>query len=58
MSTWLLPVSRHVRFAQPSGHTVASAFGKLQEAALNNRLSKVECEVRGPLVDVTSGDEI
>lgn len=58
MSDWLVPVSRYLRFAQPSGRTVDSAFGKLQDAALSGRLGKVVCDVRGPLVDVRAGDHV
>lgn len=58
MSAWLVPVSRHLRFAQGSGRTVETAFAKLQDAALTGRLDKVVCEVRGPLVDVAAGDQL
>jgi len=58
VSAWLVPVSRYLRFAQSSGRTVESAFGKLQDAALGGRLGRVICEVRGPLVDVTAGDQM
>lgn len=58
MSAWLVPVSRHLRFAQTSGRTVETAFAKLQDAALTGRLDKVVCEVRGPLVDVAAGDQL
>lgn len=58
MSAWLVPVSRHLRFAQASGRTVETAFAKLQDAALTGRLDKVVCEVRGPLVDVAAGDQL
>lgn len=58
MSTWLVPVSRHLRFAQASGRSLDTAFTKLQDAALAGRLGKVVCEVRGPLVDVAAGDQM
>jgi len=58
VSAWLVPVSRHLRFAQASGRTVETAFAKLQDAALTGRLDKVVCEVRGPLVDVAAGDQL
>jgi hypothetical protein len=58
MSAWLVPVSRHLRFAQTSGRTLDTSFRKLQDAALGGRLDKVVCEVRGPLVDVAAGDQV
>ena len=58
MSEWLLPVSRHLRFAQASGRAVESSFSALQAAALTGRLGKVVCEIRGPLVEVSAGDQI
>jgi hypothetical protein len=58
MSDWLVPISRHLRFALTSGRTVAGTFDALQDAALGGRLAKVVCEVRGPLVDVEAGDTI
>jgi hypothetical protein len=58
VSTWLVPVSRHLRFAQASGRSLDTAFTKLQDAALAGRLGKVVCEVRGPLVDVAAGDQM
>ena len=58
MSDWLVPVSRYVRFAQSSGHTVDNSFNALQDAVLAGRLSKVECDPRGPLVEVSAGDEL
>jgi hypothetical protein len=58
VSEWLVPVSRHVRFAQASGHTVETSFGKLQAAALSGRLGKVVCDVRGPMVEVGVGDQL
>ena len=56
MGEWLVPVSRHMRFAQSSGRTIDSSFVALQEAALTGRLGKVDCEVRGQLVEVQAGD--
>jgi hypothetical protein len=58
MSDWLVPISRHLRFALTSGRTAGGTYAALQDAALNGRLAKVVCEVRGPLVDVQSGDTI
>src|SRR5882672_828414 len=58
MSDWLVPISRHLRFALTSGRTVAGTFAALQGAALGGRLAKVVCEVRGPLVDLEAGDTI
>ncbi len=58
MSAWLVPVSRHLRFAQASGRSVETAFAKLQDAAIGGRLDKVVCEMRGPLVDVAAGDQL
>ena len=58
MSAWLVPVSRHLRFAQTAGRTVETAFAKLQDAALTGRLDKVVCDLRGPLVDVAAGDQL
>jgi hypothetical protein len=58
VSDWLVPISRYLRFAQANGRTVRSGFDALQPVALNGRLAKVECEVRGPLVDVGAGDEV
>jgi len=58
VSAWLVPVSRHLRFAQASGRTVNTAFVKLQDAAIAGRLDTVVCEVRGPLVDIAAGDQV
>lgn len=58
MGDWLVPVSRHVRFAQASGHSIDGTVAALQGAALAGRLAKAVCEVRGPLVEVVSGDQI
>jgi hypothetical protein len=58
VSEWLVPVSRHLRFAQPSGRAVDGSFSALQAAALSGRLGRVVCDVRGPLVDVNVADEI
>jgi len=58
VSAWLVPVSRHLRFVQTSGRRLDTSFAKLQDAALNGRLDKVVCEVRGSLVDVAAGDQI
>jgi hypothetical protein len=57
-SEWLVPVSRHLRFAQASGHTVQTSFSALQAAALDGRLGKVVCDVRGPMVEVAAGDQL
>ena len=56
MSDWLVPISRHVRFAQTSGRTVDPHYNTLRDAALGGRLAQVDCEVRGPLVNLRSGD--
>ena len=58
MSDWLVPVSRHVRFVQSSGRTVEPHYDALREAALAGRLARVDCEVRGPLVNLRSGDTV
>jgi len=58
MGDWLVPVSRHLRFAGGTGRTVASTFDALQDAGLTGRLTKVVCDVRGPLVDVRAGDTL
>jgi hypothetical protein len=58
VSDWLVPVSRYLRFAQQSGHTVRTGFDALQPAALAGKLAKVDCDVRGPLVDVQPGDDV
>jgi hypothetical protein len=56
VSDWLVPVSRHVRFEQPSGNSVDTSFDALQDAALNGRLAKATCDARGPLFGVGAGD--
>lgn len=53
-----MPVSRYLRFAQASGHTVDNSFNALQQAALSGRLGKVDADLRGPLVEVSAGDEL
>jgi len=58
VSDWLVPVSRHVRFAQSSGRTIESSYDALRASALDGRLSKLVCEVRGPLVNLRSGDTV
>jgi hypothetical protein len=58
VSDWLVPISRYLRFAQASGHTVANGFDALQQVALGGRLAKVDVDVRGPLVDVHPGDDV
>ena len=58
MSDWLVPLSRHVRFAQSSGRTIESTYEALRAAALGGRLAKLVCEVRGPLVNLRSGDTV
>lgn len=58
MSDWLVPVSRYVRFAQKSGRTLDHDFETLQRAVLAGRLGKVVCNVRGSLVNLTSGDNV
>lgn len=58
MSDWLIPISRHVRFVQPTGRTVESSFDALQDAALNGRLAKAVCEVRGSLIEINTGDNL
>ena len=58
MSDWLVPISRHVRFAQTSGRTVEPRYNALRDAALGGRLARVDCEVRGPLVNLRSGDTV
>jgi hypothetical protein len=58
VSDWLVPVSRHVRFAQASGRTVESTYDALRAAALDGRLAKAVCEVRGPLVNLRAGDTV
>ena len=58
VSDWLVPVSRHVRFAQASGRTVDSTYESLRAAALDGRLDKAVCEVRGPLVNLRAGDTV
>jgi len=56
VSDWLVPVSRYVRFAQGSGRTIATTYDALRSGALSGRLTKVVCDVRGPLVNLRSGD--
>jgi len=58
VSDWLVPLSRHVRFAQASGRTIESTYDALRAAALDGRLAKVVCEVRGPLVNLRAGDTV
>ncbi len=58
MSDWLVPVSRHTRFAQKSGRTLDHDFETLQAAIVAGRLGKVVCDVRGSLVELTSGDVV
>ncbi|HEY8215875.1 MAG TPA: hypothetical protein VIH82_01985 [Acidimicrobiia bacterium] len=58
MSDWLVPVSRHVRFAQASGRTIEPSYHSLRAAALDGRLARVVCEVRGPLVNMRAGDTV
>jgi ribosomal protein S16 len=58
VSDWLVPISRHVRFAQTSGRTVEPHYNALRDAALGGRLARVDCEVRGPLVNLRSGDTV
>jgi hypothetical protein len=58
MSDWLVPVSRHVRFVQTSGRTVEPAYRSLRAAALEGRLTRVVCDVRGPLVNMRAGDTV
>jgi hypothetical protein len=58
VSDWLVPISRHVRFAQTSGRTIEPHYNALRDAALAGRLARVDCEVRGPLVNLRSGDVV
>jgi hypothetical protein len=58
MSDWLVPLSRHVRFALSSGRTVEPKYHSLRAAALGGRLARVECDVRGPLVNMRAGDTV
>jgi hypothetical protein len=58
MSDWLVPLSRHVRFAQSSGRAVEPTYEALRAAALDGRLAKMVCEVRGPLVNLRAGDTV
>jgi hypothetical protein len=55
---WLVPISRHVRFAQTSGRTVDPHYGALRDAGLTGKLARVDCEVRGPLVNLRAGDTV
>jgi hypothetical protein len=58
VSDWLVPVSRHVRFAQKSGRSLAHDFETLQGAVLAGRLGKIVCDVRGSLVNLATGDTV
>jgi hypothetical protein len=58
VSAWLVPISRHLRFAQASGRAVDTSFPKLQDAAIAGGLEKVVVELRGPLVDIAPGDQV
>ncbi|MEX2254994.1 MAG: hypothetical protein WEC34_06115 [Acidimicrobiia bacterium] len=58
MSDWLVHLSRYVRFVQSSGRTVDSTYVALRDAALGGRLATAVCEVRGPLVNLRSGDTV
>src|SRR5262245_6034116 len=58
MSDWLVPLSRHVRFALSSGRAVEPKYHSLRAAALTGRLARVECDVRGPLVNMRAGDTV
>ena len=58
MSDWLVPISRHTRFAQKSGRTLDHDFEALQAAVVAGRLGKVVCDVRGSLVNLASGDVV
>jgi len=58
VSDWLVPVSRHTRFAQKSGRTLGHDFDALQSAVVAGRLGKVVCDVRGSLVNLSSGDTV
>ena len=58
MSDWLVPLSHHVRFVQSSGRTIEPAYHALRAAALDGRLARLVCEVRGPLVNLHSGDTV
>jgi hypothetical protein len=58
MSDWLVPLARHVRFTQPSGRAIESRYLALRDAALHGRLATAVCDVRGPLVNLRSGDTV
>jgi hypothetical protein len=58
VTEWLVPISRYLRFTQPSGHALDAAFDSLQDAALANRIANVVCDVRGPLVDIAADDTL
>ena len=58
MSDWIVPVSRYVRFLPKSGRAIDQDFDALQAAVLEGRLEKIVCDVRGPLVNLTSGDTV
>jgi len=58
VSSWLVPVTRHVRFVQKSGRALGHDFDTLQGAILAAKLDRVVCNVRGALVNITSRDTV
>jgi len=58
VSEWLVPVSRRLCFADPSGQAIDPSFDALRDATLAGRLDRVTLDVRGPLVDVVAGDRV
>jgi hypothetical protein len=55
---WLVPVSRYTRFTTAAGRVLKPSFATLQEAALADRIERIVCDVRGPLVDIRAGDQV